>query len=440
MKNKLLLLVSLVFFASCEENEIGVNGTVEKNFSTELVLNKKGVCYTNTTQRWSHRTSQLGAHWMYSWGNLLRDEVPENVEYVPMFWGAGSVNAQNLTRIQGLINQGKVKYVLGFNEPDGAAQANMTVDQAIALWPSLEALGVPLISPATVSPTNAWMKEFMQKADQLGLRVDYIGVHHYGGPSTTAFISKLKETYEMYGKRKIWVTEFAVADWTATTPAANKYSPQEISAFVNESLKALDEIDWVFRYSWFDGKNAPVATSSLYENDNTTLTQVGQAYANINRNAAIGPGMDTEIIVVPEPGELIINGGFETGMLTPWGGYNNSASSFEISDPFSGNFFARILNGAGSVFYDLTVTPGTNYQLKFQSKWNATPASSFSAAIRNNAGNLLIYSLPQMPTSTSWNQTVYNFVVPAGVTSIRVMFFKPSGGAFFLDNVSLKAL
>lgn len=440
MRNKIVLLLSLVLLASCEKNELGVTGEGLNNFSTELVLNKKGVCYTNTTKRWSHRTSELGAHWMYSWGNLVRDEIPENVEYVPMFWGASSVNEANLTRIKGLIDEGKVKYILGFNEPDGASQANMTVDQAIALWPQLESLGVPIVSPATVSPTNAWMKEFMEKADALGLRIDYIGVHSYGGPNYLSFISKLKETYELYGKRPLWVTEFAVADWTATTPAANKYTQEQVISFMTDACKAMDDIDWVFRYSWFDGTNAPLITSALYEADKTTLTPAGQVYANMNRNAIIGPGIDTETVVVPEPGELLVNGGFETGELVPFGGYNNGVSSFEVTTPFSGNFFGRILNGAGSIYYDLTVTPGTNYQLKFQSKWNATPTTSFSGAIRNNAGNLLIYSMPPMSTSTDWTQTTYNFVVPSGVTSIRVMFFKPSGGGFFLDNISLKII
>ena len=59
----------------------------------------------------------------------------------------------------------------------------MSVDEAIALWPQLETLGVPLGSPATVNPNNDWMKEFMEKAEALDLRIDFVTVHSYGGPT-----------------------------------------------------------------------------------------------------------------------------------------------------------------------------------------------------------------------------------------------------------------
>jgi hypothetical protein len=40
------------------------------------------------------------------------------------------------------------KTILGFNEPDLAGQANMTVGQALDLWPRLQATGRRLGSPA----------------------------------------------------------------------------------------------------------------------------------------------------------------------------------------------------------------------------------------------------------------------------------------------------
>lgn len=440
MKKKILLLLSLAMMAGCEKNEIGVSGQANNTFSTEPVLNKRGVCITTSSPRWSHRISELGAHWTYSWGPTLRDEVPENVEFVPMFWGAGSVNANNISYIQGLINEGKVKYVLGFNEPDGVEQANMTVDQALALWPQLEALGVPLVSPATVSPTNAWMKEFMQRADEMGLRIDYIGVHHYGGPNHLSFIGKLKETYELYGKRPIWITEFAVADWTATTPSANRFTQEQVNNFMTESLKALDEIDWIFRYSWFDGRQAPLVTSALYEEDRTTLTPVGLNYANTNRNLIIGPGQDTEFEVLPEEGELILNGGFESGTSAPWGGFKNDAVGPATTAPYEGGFCGRIQNGDGSLLHIVDVEPGEEYTLKFWSKWQQEVTNSFTAAIRNNNGNTLLFPLPNpMPMTTEWTETVFTFTVPADVTQLRLSFYKGQGfPPFFMDNVSLR--
>lgn len=437
MKNQAVFLLSLLLLIlSCEKNVIGIDGDPD-NPDTVVGLTKKGVAFTNTSQRWSHKTSQLGAHWMYSWGNALRDEVPQNVEFVPMFWGRGSVTQENIDRIKQLAVEGKVKYVLGFNEPDGAAQANMTVDEAIALWPMLEEIGLPLVSPATVNPNNAWMQEFMRRADEEGLRVDYVAIHHYGGPSVTAFIDKLRETYQAY-KRPIWVTEFAVADWNATTPANNRYSEAQVLDFMDAALKAMDEISWVHRYAWFDGRQAPLRPSALYDEDGN-ITPVGQLYAGHRPNSMIGPGQDTENPPVQNPDELLTNGNFETGQIAPWQGFKNGVVGAATTAPYAGNFCGRIDNGDGSLLYVVDVQPDSTYVLKFFSKWRENITQTFTGTLRNNADNSLLFSLPAMPMTDQWTETIYQFTVPQGVTQLKMSFYKAQGfPPFFMDDVSLK--
>lgn len=437
MKNQLVLFLSLLVLSlSCEKNVIGIDGDPNTPV-TEVGLTKKGAAFSNNSLRWSHKTSELGAHWMYSWGNIMRDEIPENVEFVPMFWGRGSVTQENINRIKQLVAEGKVKYVLGFNEPDGADQANMSVDEAIALWPMLEQIGVPLVSPATVNPNNAWMQEFMRRADAQGLRVDHVAVHHYGGASVTAFIDKLKQTYQAYN-RPIWVTEFAVADWSATTAANNRYSQTEVLAFMDEALKAMDEIKWVHRYAWFDGRQAPLRPSALFDEDGN-ITPVGQLYAGHRRNGLIGAGRDTEFNPAQDPNELLTNGGFEAGQIAPWQGFKNGVVTAATTAPHAGNFCGRIENGDGSLLYVVNVQPDSTYELRFFSKWRENVSQTFIGTLRNNADNSLIFSLPPMPMTDQWQETVYSFTVPQGVTQLRMSFYKAQGfPPFFMDDVSLK--
>lgn len=430
----LLLLLTL----SCEKNDIGdFEEPVVVEEPTEKPINKKGAAFANRAEAWSHRTSQLGAHWMYSWGNVMRDEIPENVEFVPMFWGRGSVNQENLDRVKQMAADGDIKFVMGFNEPDGVEQANMTVDEAIALWPSLEELGVPLVSPATINPNNAWMQEFMQRAEAEGLRVDYVAVHHYGGANVLSFINKLKDTYQAYN-RPIWITEFAVADWNATSPASNRYSEAEVMAFMDEALKALDDIEWVHRYAWFDGLQAPLHTSALFDED-VNITPVGQLYANHSPNLDIGPGTDTEFEPMEDPDELLINGGFEAGQIAPWQGFKNGVVAPATTAPYNGNFCGRIENGDGSLFYVTEVEPGTTYTLRFHSKWKDSISETFAGTLRNNADNELLFVLPDMPMTDEWQETVYEFTAPEGVNELKMVFYKAQGfPPFFMDDVSLK--
>ena len=452
MKKYITIAIFALLFASCEKNIIGdfegvaadpaTSGDGGELISEEAKLTKKGAAYANRTKEWSHKTSALNVHWMYSWGNELREEIPENVEYVPMFWGKGSVTAENLDRIKGLIAEGKVKYVLGFNEPDGADQANMSVDEAIALWPQLETLGVPLGSPATVNPSNSWMMEFMERAEAEGLRVDFVTVHSYGGPNVLSFINKLKETYNAF-ERPLWITEFAVADWSATSPQTNRYSEAQVVDFMTDALKALDDIDWVHRYAWFDGSGRnPLYTSALFDEEDV-ITPLGELYAGNMPNANIGPGQDTEYTPPIDEDEIMTNGGFETGTIDPWQGFKNGVVT---ANPHTGNFCGNIQNNDGSLFQVVPVEAGKTYILKFWSRWSTTVPNTFKPVLRNDevsGGAGLLFRIEDgVPMSDQWEETTFEFTVPEGVTLLRVVFFKgqvnPTFPPFYLDDVSIK--
>ncbi|RME95408.1 MAG: hypothetical protein D6766_03320, partial [Verrucomicrobia bacterium] len=102
-----------------------------------------------------------------------------------------------------------------FNEPDHTDQANMTVAQAVALWPRLERLHVPLASPAPAT-YGSWIRDFMrQAADERGYRVDYMAVHWYGSPAggnPDWFIDWLRSIHDTY-RRPLILNEFSTVDW-----------------------------------------------------------------------------------------------------------------------------------------------------------------------------------------------------------------------------------
>jgi hypothetical protein len=252
------------------------NYTYEVKATDDPLPSKKGIGISYKIEDWSNRISLVAPYWFYHWGKDLREGIPENVEFVPMFWGKKGVTDDEIERLIQLKNEGKIHYVLGFNEPDGKAQSSMTVDEAIALWPKLEKIGLPLGSPATKNPLNDWMKEFMQKVEEKDLRVDFIAVHHYGGNKLSKLVDKLEKTHEDYG-RPIWITEFAVADRKATSAETNKFSEEDVLLFMKKTLKTLDNIDWIHRYAWFNGTKPALATSALFD-ENSDLTELGWYY------------------------------------------------------------------------------------------------------------------------------------------------------------------
>ncbi|MEV7342242.1 sigma-70 family RNA polymerase sigma factor [Streptomyces sp. NPDC093544] len=219
-----------------------------------------------------------GAGWYYTWATQHPGiTTPSSATFVPMIWGAASVTDASLAeaRAQG-------PYLLGFNEPDMGEQSNMTVDQALGLWPRLMEAGKILGSPAVATGANVpggWLDRFMSGAAAKGYRVDFITLHWYGGDFRTPqavdqLKSYLEAVYQRYHK-PIWLTEYALIDFSQGTRFP---SPTEQAAFVTASTKALDSLSYLQRYAWFGlGADPSKPNSGLFTNG-TTTTAAGRAF------------------------------------------------------------------------------------------------------------------------------------------------------------------
>jgi hypothetical protein len=173
--------------------------------------------------------------------------------------------------------------LLGFNEPDQSGQANMTVAQALDLWPQLEATGMTLGSPAVsngAATPGGWLDQFMTGAKARGYRVNFITVHWYGGDFETAAAVQQLESYlqAIYNQYHlpIWLTEFALTSYAGPTPTFPTEDQQ--AAFLTAATQMLDGLPYVQRYAWFA---LPVSsgsgTTGLF-NQGPVATEVGRAF------------------------------------------------------------------------------------------------------------------------------------------------------------------
>jgi hypothetical protein len=228
---------------------------------------------------WKGRVEALRVRWIYSWTADGPEGMPAGVEFVPMIWGDRGNPEATCERLAALQKAGSHKHLLGFNEPDGKDQADMTVETALKIWPFLEKTKLRLGSPATVHGDNAWMTEFMKGAEARALRVDFICVHWYGGPSVPSLLRYLERVHDLYN-RPIWITEFAVADWQAKSRGQNRHSPESVEAFLKGALKELKRLKYVERFAWFsaDPDSGPLGLSALFDAKGE-LTAVGKLYA-----------------------------------------------------------------------------------------------------------------------------------------------------------------
>ncbi|MET4142034.1 glycosyl hydrolase [Pedobacter sp. UYP1] len=284
---KAALLLFCAVAAGCSKN----NSSLPDNQVNPIVVTgKKGADFNVNNQNgtWWGNVINLQSHWYYTWGtDMPLQSAPQNCEFVPMFWGRSNVSDANITYAKQLGVQGKAKFILGFNEPDLGDQSNMTVQEALAAWPKLESIGLPLGSPATAWPTRQWMYDFLDQAIAQNKRVDFICVHMYVGTDDVAFVKVLQDLHDKY-KKPIWITEFATVANNATTMAQNPYTPEMVLGFMQRLLPKLEALDFVQRYSWFSGlpTSARLWSSALVD-ANGNLTELGKWYAAYKPNTGI---------------------------------------------------------------------------------------------------------------------------------------------------------
>lgn len=87
------------------------------------------------------------------------------------------------------------------------------------------------------------------------------------------------------------ITEFAIADWSATTILDNRYSTAQVLAFMKDVLPWMQEQeqDWIAGYAWFPfNASTPVGTSSALFDDDDGLTALGSYYASVTTDNPTG--------------------------------------------------------------------------------------------------------------------------------------------------------
>jgi hypothetical protein len=208
--------------------------------------------------------------WYYNWRTSpLFDRTPPSrkVPFVPQVWGKAHVDDPI---------PGQSSALLGFNEPERLA--NVSVSQAIHLWPKLQAHGVRLGSPATdfsqAIGVKKWLPRFMDSAAAKGLRVDFVCYHDYTtDKDVEGFRARAHAVYAAY-RRPIWITEWGLVDWSR--PGC--FSLRETAAFARAALLMLDALPFVERHAWFAANRWPTNIKTQLFDVGGNRTIVGDVF------------------------------------------------------------------------------------------------------------------------------------------------------------------
>ena len=223
-----ILVCCSIFLFSCAQGFV-LNGTRTSSKKGIGVYSKRFMCGDFNILN--------GVSWFYNWGtNPDMAGCGRQKNFVPMLWN-----------FYGPPNLDGFDTVLGFNEPNFEGQSNMSPQDAAKNWIKVQNAypGKTLVAPCPAPGGNnmtpqKWYDQFFDACKSLGCKVDYIATHSYSG-CAECDVNYLKGLYQRYHK-KIWFTEFAVP---------NTNSKGEVFDYMGSMLYHLENMDEVYRYSWF---------------------------------------------------------------------------------------------------------------------------------------------------------------------------------------------
>lgn len=335
-------------------------------------VNKKGWAGSTVND-----AGALNCAWRYDWNNEA-SSTPD-VEYIPMRHNPNWNSYSNIT------NKKNTTHALHFNEPDNSGDDGYsTVQGALAQWPQLLQSGLRLGSPAPTDGGLSWLYDFIDQADALNYRVDFVAVHFYkGGWSATQLYNWLKGIHERTG-RPIWVTEWNNgANWTSETwpdeiweggerterPYTTDNAQKQLSE-ITEFLEVLDAAPFVERYSiynWVQDCRAMILSNNL--------TLAGEYYRdNESPMAYSDPGKAPEA-----PVDLIAKAVSSTQINLIWTDASENEAGFRIERRTGLEEFAEIARVGSNIrtYADKMLLSATEYSYRVVA-YNSIGSSLYS--------------------------------------------------------------
>ena len=232
-----------------------------------------------------------GVSWWYNWSPQPNSMVPMNyvaqygMDFNPMLWN-GNYDAQTVETY--LTSNPGIKYLLVLNEPNIVSQANLTPQQAAALWPGFEAIaahtGVKIVGPAMTWGTmpgytdpvvwlDAFIAAYQAANDNREPQIDYLAFHWYDYG-----LAQQLDRLSKYGKQ-IWVTEFA--NWHSQDDGSQIDTLAKQEAQMTDMVATCESRSDVYRYAWFTGRISPDPHFTSLLGNPGELTGLGQLYLTL---------------------------------------------------------------------------------------------------------------------------------------------------------------
>jgi autotransporter-associated beta strand protein len=386
----------------------------------------------------------LNLNWWYNWN--ISSSSSRDLEYIAIrqlqYWPGLGQNWQSLG----------INTVLGYNEPDQANQANMSIATAIGSWGDLLGTGLRVGSPATSDGgPNSWLIPFVAQADAAGLRVDFTCTHYYQSHNPADAAGCASQLYNFLlniwnnTHRPIWVTEWNNgANWTDAQWPVPTYAQQQ--ACVQAMVNMLESTPFVERYALYnwveDGRSlvnssgAVTLAGTVYSNTvsslsysqampnngtrgvaeflfttnlwdtsgygNNGLTVGAPAYTTGHNSQASAIALDGANSYAQLPANIAGGSAFTFAAWVYWNGGGNWQRIFDFGNDTSHYLFLTPSSGSGTLRF--AINNGSGEQIV--QRTGALPSGSWQHVAITLSNNVAVLYLNGSPVVTSNNFSI----------------------------------
>ena len=220
----------------------------------------------------------VGAGWWHNW-SLNAPAVVDGAggEFVPMVWSGNTA---------GIKAPAGSRWLLGFNEPDSASQADMTLDECARAWRRVEVVNpaLKLVAPAPTADIRGWRDDWVEVYRRLwgeDPRFDAVAVHVY--PQKWGYFEECIAAAWQFARRygvRLWVTEYAFLPCWAPAPGDAVAMLKRMTTYMARDPARFDRwapfiLTCSGREKWAFGEEC---NSSLVDYYTGQLTELGRGY------------------------------------------------------------------------------------------------------------------------------------------------------------------
>jgi hypothetical protein len=354
--------------------------------------------------------------WHYNWSMSAPNpsiDTKYNTVHIPMIWN-GSISQNDRQKvIDYAASHPECEYLLTFNEPNLAGQADLSPQQAAQRWHIVrevaQSANLKIISPGMAAGGKyepvSWLQQFFAQPEVDESEIVGIAFHNYS-PGSGSIESEVNKYKNAFPGKELWLTEFCAWEGANINPAGQR-------KYLCETFNFLENEPAVTHYSWFTGRG--------WDRDSPIQEEMGYPYMQLFK--VNQPGVLHDIgVIFANMSSYDKEFYFKSGAIIPAAHYANCTKGILLDvckqpDETGGTLYVSSFLSNRWLDYNIETSSSQTYELQLRV---ATDWAS-NVEIQENGQTLKTVRVENTGSMTDWVTLSTEITLSTGKHTLRLI-------------------